>query len=893
MNYWLIILISIIYLGLLSLVAYFADKRAKTGKAIQGNPYVYALSLAVYCTAWTYYGSVGKAASDGLSFLAIYLGPIIGMPLWLFLITRIVKISNALRINTLADFIATRFGKSTTLSVLVTIMCILGVVPYVSIQLKAIDSSIKVLSPDADQILLFDSAFLVVILLTAFILVFTFRTVDSTKKHHGLVSAIALESVVKLIAFLLVGGFITYGMFDGFGDIFNRVSDENLGKYSTLEGSSYPVLLFLSFSAVFFLPRQFHVTIAENTTPQNIKTAIWLFPAYLLAINLFVIPVAIGGEYLLSGNVDPDMYLIELPLLAGNQVWAMITYIGGFSAATGMIIVSTIAISMMASNNLVIPLIIKGYNPSKINERKALLIRRISVVVVLFGSYLYFEFVSNEFPLVAIGLISFAAVAQFTPVVLASLFWKEVTRQGAIFSLLAGFAIWFYTLVVPGMVKVGLLPLELVSSGPFGIEWLNPTSLFGIQLTDPIVHGTFWSLFFNVGFLILGTLFYDQSGKERNFADFYTEYYKYQDQSNRLVWKGTMIQRDLKRVMENILGKGIATLEINSFKKATGISLDENDEVNPQFVTHAEKLLTGAIGASSARMLIASISKEEDIELSDVVALLREKKEISKLNELLSSKSKELKKQADELESANSRLQNLDVEKDDFISTVTHEMRTPLTSIRAMTEIIHDNPDLTDEERKRFLATVVDETERMTRLINQVLDLEKLESGQLDFNMERLDICELTREVIESFEGQLKSRDLKVDLKCGDVYFINGDYDRLTQVLNNLISNAIKYSSDSSIIEVLVEGRQNVMVSVTDHGKGIEAENIDRIFDKFFQARDQTRKKPKGTGLGLSITKRIVNMHEGEIWVKSEVGNGSTFIFTLPRFKEELETINE
>ena len=426
MNYWLIILISIIYLGLLSLVAYFADKRAKTGKAIQGNPYVYALSLAVYCTAWTYYGSVGKAASDGLSFLAIYLGPIIGMPLWLFLITRIVKISNALRINTLADFIATRFGKSTTLSVLVTIMCILGVVPYVSIQLKAIDSSIKVLSPDADQILLFDSAFLVVILLTAFILVFTFRTVDSTKKHHGLVSAIALESVVKLIAFLLVGGFITYGMFDGFGDIFNRVSDENLGKYSTLEGSSYPVLLFLSFSAVFFLPRQFHVTIAENTTPQNIKTAIWLFPAYLLAINLFVIPVAIGGEYLLSGNVDPDMYLIELPLLAGNQVWAMITYIGGFSAATGMIIVSTIAISMMASNNLVIPLIIKGYNPSKINERKALLIRRISVVVVLFGSYLYFEFVSNEFPLVAIGLISFAAVAQFTPVVLASLFWKLV-----------------------------------------------------------------------------------------------------------------------------------------------------------------------------------------------------------------------------------------------------------------------------------------------------------------------------------------------------------------------------------------------------------------------------------------------------------------------------------
>lgn len=893
MNYWLIIIISTIYLGLLSLVAYFADQRAKAGKAIQGNPYIYALSLAVYCTAWTYYGSVGKAASDGLSFLAIYLGPIIGMPLWLLLVTRVVRISNALRINTLADFIATRFGKSTTLSILVTIMCILGVVPYVSIQLKAIDSSIKVLSPDVDQVLLFDSALLVVILITAFILVFTFRTVDSTKKHHGLVSAIALESVVKLVAFLLVGGFITFGMFDGFTDIFNRVSEENLVKYSTLEGSSYPVLLFLSFSAVFFLPRQFHVTIAENTSPKNIKTAIWLFPAYLLAINLFVIPVAIGGEFLLGGNVDPDMYLIELPLFVGDRIWAVITYLGGFSAATGMIIVSTIAISMMASNNLVIPLIIKGYNPTKINERKALMIRRISVIVVLLVSFLYFEFVSNEFPLVAIGLISFAAVAQFTPVVLAALFWKEVTRQGAIFSLIAGFSVWFYTLVVPGMVTVGILPKEFLNTGPFGIEWLNPIALFGVQLNDPIVHGTFWSLFFNIGFLIIGTLMYSQTGKERNYADFYTEYYKYQDQSNRLVWKGTMIQRDLKRVMESILGKGKAALEISSFKKSTGIELDENDEVNPHFVTHAEKLLSGAVGASSARMLIASISKEEDIELSDVVAILREKKEISKLNELLSTQSLELKKKADELALANARLENLDIEKDEFISTVTHEMRTPLTSIRAMTEIIYDNPDLTEEEQKRFMATVVDETERMTRLINQVLDLEKLESGQLDLTMERLDMCQLAKEVIGSFKGQLKSRNLKIAFHCEEDYPIDGDHDRLTQVLNNLISNAIKYSLDENSIEVHVSGGQYVKVSVVDHGKGIEPENIDRIFDKFFQARDQTRKKPKGTGLGLSISRRIVNMHNGEIAVSSKLGEGSTFYFTLPGVKEKLEIVNE
>ncbi len=893
MNYWLVILISAIYLGLLSFVAYFADRRSKNDQAIRGNPYIYALSLAVYCTAWTYYGSVGKAASDGISFLATYLGPLIGMPLWLLLITRIVKISNALRINTLADFIATRFGKSTILSVMVTIMCILGVVPYISIQLKAIDSSIKILSSNADQNLLIDSALVVVVLLTMFILVFTFRTVDSTKKHHGLVSAIALESVVKLAAFLLVGIFITYEMFDGFEDIFSRLSDEQLTKYNTLEGSNWPVLLFLSFSAVFFLPRQFHVTIAENTTPANIKTAIWLFPAYLLAINLFVLPVAIAGEHLLAGQADPDMYLIALPLLAGERLWAVITYIGGFSAATGMIIVSTIAISMMASNNLVIPLIIKGYNPSKINERKALLIRRISVVVVLFVAFLYFKFVSTEFPLVAIGLISFAAVAQFTPVVLAALFWKEATRQGAILSLLTGFAVWFYTLVVPGIVKVGLLPTNLLTEGPFGLIWLNPTSLFGLHFDDPIVQGVFWSLFFNVGSLVLGTLFYDQTAKERNYADFYTEYYKYQDQDKRLVWKGTMIHRDLKEVMENILGPDIANSEINAFEQRTGISLEVNEEVSPQFVMHAEKILTGAIGATSARMLIASISKEEEIELSEVVAILREKTEVTKLNLLLSHKSEELKSKADELANVNARLQNLDVEKDDFISTVTHEMRTPLTSIRALTEIIHDNPDLSSIERNQFLETVVDETERMTRLINQVLDLEKLESGQLAMHLERVEMNGLVQEVVNSFNGVLKEKNQFVRLLKRSENVVQGDYDRLTQVVNNLLSNAIKYSAEQATIVVSIEGEENVLISVSDEGKGIDSGNLDQIFDKFFQARDQTRKKPKGTGLGLSIARRIVNMHDGDIWVTSEVGKGSTFCFTLPRFEEKLEIINK
>lgn len=886
MNYWGIILVSAAYLGMLALVAYFADRRASRGTILLNNPYIYALSLSVYCTAWTFYGSVGKAAADGSSFLAIYLGPVISMPLWWLVVRKIIQVCNALKITTLADFIATRFGKHIGLSVLVTLLSVMGIVPYISLQLKAINSSLKAIAGDAPT----DTAFFVTLLLGVFILIFTFRTVDSSKKHNGLVTAIAVESIVKLVAFLVVGSFITYFMFDGFGDIFSRATADQIAKFEIAEGLEWPVTLFLSTSAVLFLPRQFHLIVAENTNPNHLKTVLWLFPAYLLVINIFVIPVALGGENLLGGLVDPDLYVLALPLHAGQNAIALMTYIGGFSAATGMIIISTIALSMMVSNNLVMPLIIRQYDLSRINQRKALLTRRFSVIIILLMAFLYFRFVSDRFSLVYIGLISFSAVAQFTPLVLASLYWKDVTRRGAVWSLIAGFSVWFFTMVIPTMIEVGLIDDSILRNGLLGLSWLKPTALFWSDMPNPVVHGTFWALLFNVFFLVIGTITQTQTAKERNMANFYTEAYLYSsDFDNQLIWKGSMIYKDLIRVLENILGVYPTKVEIEEFRRVSGSPVLENGEVSPQFVNHAERMLTGAIGASSARMLIASISKEEEIELSEVVEILKENQEISRLNRQLSTKSQELELQTRALEMANMRLMNLDEEKDDFISTVTHEMRTPLTSIRAISEIIHDNPDLTEEERTHFLTTVIKETERMTRLINQVLDLEKLESGRAHLNKEQVNLVTLLEDELSKFAGMVMEKhiQLKRNLPESELW-VWLDHDRMTQVITNLISNALKFSPEYSTLEIGVKQTvAGVLIWVKDQGKGIDQESLQRIFDKFYQANDQTRKKPKGTGLGLSISKRIVNMHGGDIWADSELEKGTTFYVTVPTHPDE------
>jgi Na+/proline symporter len=484
-----IVLVAFAYLGLLFGIAYYADKRADEGRSIIANPTIYALSLAVYATAWTFYGSVGRAASDGIGFLPIYLGPTLMIALWWLVMRKIIRISKNNRITSLADFIASRYGKSALLGGLVTVIAVIGILPYISLQLKAISTSYAILlhypeisMPASAGVapLASDTAFWVAMILAAFTILFGTRHLDAAEHHEGMVAAIAFESLVKLLAFLAVGVFVTYGMFNGLGDIFSRVraSPDLAPLLAPLEGvaggyANWVWLTILSMLAIMFLPRQFQVAVIENKDERHLSKAIWLFPLYMIAINIFVLPIAFGGNLRFpDGTVDADTFVLTLPMAAKQEGLALLVFIGGLSAATGMVIVETIALSTMVCNDLLMPVLLrlKGLRLAERRDLTALLlgIRRGAIVLILLLGYLYFRLAGEAYALVSIGLVSFAAVAQFGPVLLGGIFWKGGTRDGAFWGLVAGFTVWAYTLLLPALVRSGWLPAELVEHGPLG-----------------------------------------------------------------------------------------------------------------------------------------------------------------------------------------------------------------------------------------------------------------------------------------------------------------------------------------------------------------------------------------------------------------------------------------
>ncbi|WP_088124893.1 sensor histidine kinase [Roseivirga misakiensis] len=891
---WVIILISALYLALLFFVADRVDRDKIPARFKVGNRWIYALAIPVYCTAWTYYGSVGKAVNDGWEFLTIYLGPILTLPIWWFVVRKIIRICEVQRISTLADFISTRFDKSMTLSIMTSSLIVVGIIPYISIQLKSISNAYEFLvqqevSEISRGFIWNDAALYLSILLGVFIVFFVFKSIETTDKHKGMMTAIALDSIVKLVAFMAVGIFVTFYLFDGFRDVFSKADADYLSTLSTIDNNSgyeWFFLLLLSMSAILLLPRQFQVMVAENQKEGHLKSAMWLFPIYLLLINIFVVPIAIGGLNLLPAGTNPDTFVLALPLLTGQEGLALLTFVGGFSAATGMIIVSTISLSLMLSNNVIVPILVKRVR-SDISSRLPILARRGAVFIIFLLAYLYYRYIADAFPLVSIGLISFAAMIQFAPTVLSALYWKDANKKGVIWGLSAGFILWAYTLVIPTAVQVGLMPESLLTEGPLGINWLKPEALFGLSMSS-IAHGTFWSLLFNVIFFFIGTLVGKQAASERNLAELYVNIFKKGAKGRQdIVWKGELELHDLMRVCENLLGKHRMDQALADYKTVYGPNVNESGQVTSEFVAYNERLLTGAVGAASARLLIASISREEEIVLKDVMGMLKETTETVRLNKELRLKSQELERKTFALQKANSRLLNMDKEKDDFISTVTHELRTPLTSIKAFVEILQDNPDLDSNDKHRFFQTIDDEIERMTRLINQVLDMEKLDSGATTIVKKQVIPHQIVEDSLASMQHLLKTKNielLKDFPQTTRETIINGDTDRLKQVFINLFSNAVKYSKEEGAkIEVKSEFNGNeLVIAIKDNGKGIHPENIDRIFEKFFQARDQTSKKPKGSGLGLSITKKIVELHDGDIFVESTWQEGSIFTVKFP-----------
>jgi Na+/proline symporter/nitrogen-specific signal transduction histidine kinase len=896
----LVVTISLGYLGLLFAIAWWADRRAVRGRALSARPTVYALSLAVYCTAWTFYGSVGRAAHDGIGFLPIYLGPTLVVLLWGSLLVKMVRVSKAQRITSIADFIASRYGKSQALAGVVTVIAVIGVVPYISLQLKAIAQSVGILLsypqprvPDPTSMPLWhDTAFFIALLLAVFTILFGTRQLDASERHEGLVTAIAFESIVKLGAFMAVGAVMTAWLL---GLIAGPAPTAVSEPVSVLLEPPLPpfqdwvAISVLAGLAVMLLPRQFQVAVVEADNEAQIRRAIWLFPLYLFLINLFVVPIAYAGLLTFAGSeVEADSFVLTLPIAFDRPWLALLVYIGGLSAASGMVIVEGIALATMISNDLVLPVLLRHW-PARVQRadigRLLLSVRRLAIVVILLLGYLYFRLAGEAYALVGIGLISFAAVAQFAPAVIGGLYWRGGTGHGAIAGLLAGFTLWIYTLLLPSFAKSGWLPMAFQDSGIFGIDALRPQALFGLEGWHEVTHCLFWSLTANVSAFALVSALRGPTAIEAAQASAFVDALSRHGPSITPLWRGSAEVTELMRLIGHFLGPARTAEAFAAHANARGLATAKELPADAETVELAENLLSGAIGGASARALVASVTQEESLGLEEVIEILDEASQIRAYSRQLEQKSRALEAATAELKAANVRLRELDRLKDDFMSSVTHELRTPLSAIRAFSEILYDDPEIELAERKRFLGILVSETERLSRLVNQVLDLAKLESGHADWALGPLDLETVVTQAIDATEQLLRGRGIRVtrDAPPTPVEVV-GDSDRLVQVVVNLLSNAAKVvpSPGGSIHIELARADSWARVCVDDNGPGIPANEREAVFKKFHQSASGGE-KPVGTGLGLPICQRIIEHLGGRIWAGAPAsGPGGRVCFELP-----------
>jgi Na+/proline symporter/signal transduction histidine kinase len=936
------------YIGILFVIALWVERKSVEGRNIGNNPLVYSLSLAIYCTTWTFYGSVGKAATSGMLFLTIYLGPTLAIILWWIVLRKFIRIKNIHRITSIADFISARYNKSQRVAAIATVIALAGIVPYMALQLKAVISTFELITAhsNTDAISLIGQYVgpIIVGLMVLFTIAFGARRLDPTERHQGMVVAMAVESVVKLVAFLAAGIFITYFMFNGFSDIFHRLAESPVKKllYADESATSFyltwTTYLILAMSAILFLPRQFHIAVVENFDENHIRTAMWIFPLYMLLINIFVFPIAIGG--LLQGFPvqTADTFVLSLPLYAGQKWLSLLVFIGGFSAATGMIMISTMTMSIMVTNHLLLP-VLEWIKQLGFLRRYLLQCRWAVIAGYIVISYGFERYVGESFMLVNMGMISFAAVLQFAPVMLGGIFWKPGNKAGAVLGLSAGFLLWFYTLLIPAFMKSGWMSKSILESGLWGIELLKPEQLFGLTVLDPLSHAVFWSMFFNVGLYIIGSLAFFQSATEQRlaeeFVDVLTESPKYIPYSAGEDFIDFSLK---KKEIETLLSQYFTdqkTSEIldycirllNMEGKSTISILDLTNLHN-----EVEKYLAGSIGAAAAHLAMRQgtiFTEREEQELSNIFAeilanlkltpeelqnkidyyqereglLARQAVELKekvkerdteiaerrRAEESLAKHQEQLegilRKRTSELEATHAELvkrEKLSV-LGRLTAVVSHELRNPLGVIRSSVFYLMSKLGGTNETIKKHLERIDGQVTVCDTIIADLLEYTR---GHLTEKVKG-DLNTCLQEVLDQIP--LPGQVAVVRKFSPGLPFALFDKEKFRRVVINVFDNAlyavitmqerlkngeIPYYPTITIATFVSDN--GIAIEFEDNGIGMDEETARHSFEPLFTTR------PRGTGLGLAIVQKIVNEHGGSISLYSKINKGTKIIMTLP-----------
>ncbi|QQO24814.1 hybrid sensor histidine kinase/response regulator [Bradyrhizobium diazoefficiens] len=1018
---WGVIAAAFGYIGFLFLVASHGDRRSPAGRG-RSPGLIYPLSLAIYCTSWTFFGSVGFATRTSTDFLAIYVGPILMIGLGAGVLRRVIQLAKAHNITSIADFIGARYGKSQAVAATVALIAIIGSVPYIALQLKAVASSLEtILSEDqafSHIPIVGDVALMVTLAMAAFAVLFGTRQTDATEHQHGLMLAVATESIVKLVAFLAAGIFVTFWMFSPQELIERAMKTPEAVRainYSPSIGNFLTMTL-LSLCAVMLLPRQFHVSVVENASDAEVGRARWLFPLYLVAINLFVIPIALAGLVTFPfGAADPDMYVLALPMEGGAELLSVAVFVGGLSAATAMVIVECVALSIMVSNDLVVPLVLQRRPEGRTGGADfsdfLLRSRRLAIFAIMVMAYFYYRALGNT-QLAAIGLLSFAAIAQLAPSFFGGLLWRRATARGAIGGMLVGFAVWLYTLFIPSFMDTSTAGILLLQHGPLGIEALRPQALFGADL-QPLMHGVIWSLSLNVLTYVLLSLSRRPSSIELLQADLFVPNTLAPISPSFRRWRTTVTVQDIQTTVAQYLGPDRARHSFEAFSARRNVRLEPGAPADFELLQHAEHLIASSIGAASSRLVMSLLLRKRTVSakaalklLDDSHAALHFNREIlqaalnhvrqgiavfdadlqlicsnrqfgdllnvpphfiqfgTPLREILEfmdvsnpadpvgreavlerrlaayttdsepylerllerhmvievltnrmpgggfvitftdvtptfeaaealeranatlekrvrDRTEELTRLNSELALAKSAAEDASISKTRFLAAASHDILQPLNAARLYVTSLVERQH--SGEETRLVENIDESLQAIEEILGALLDISRLDAGAMATSISSFKMADLMRSLEIEFAPIARAKGLELAfVPCS--LPVESDRLLLRRLLQNLVSNAIKYTPRGRVLVGCRRRGASLKICVYDTGVGIPSVKRGEIFKEFHRL-EQGARIARGLGLGLSIVERLARVLKHGIAIDANAGGGSVFSVTVPTAK--------